>query len=231
MEAVIMIIMAMAALSFLLKLTCHGWPGRIALGLVAALFVIATCEAATEQSKTQIADWLNQPALMLDTSVLLTVDVAFQIGFCLLAAKAMAGTLCKRERVALAITLWVPGLLIFPVLFALLTELVFTLTGSDFQLIAWGLAVGVAIAAPLLASGLRWLIPEPDIRLEMLFMVNLIIAALGIVATVNGRTAATGTNSVEWSALAAVLALLALGMAGGLIYNRFVIRKKITRLQ
>ena len=35
-------------------------------------------------------------------------------------------------------------------------------------------------------------------------MVNMLIAALGVVATVNGRTAAAGTNQVEWGALGGV---------------------------
>ena len=60
----------------------------------------------------------------------------------------------------------------------------------------------------MVSYGLGLLIPEKEIRLELLFMINLLIAALGIVATVNGRTAATGTNHVEWTALAGVFAIL-----------------------
>ncbi len=58
-------------------------------------------------------------------------------------------------------------------------------------------------------SGLCWLVPEKEIRLELLFMVNMLIAALGVVATVNGRTAAAGTNQVEWGALGGVAAIIA----------------------
>ena len=218
-----MIIMALVIFSFVLKMTCHGWAGRIATCAVAALFVIATYGVAAGQSKTQIADWLMQPDLMLDTSVLLTVDVAFQTAFCILAAKRLSGPLDRTRRAMLAVCRWVPGLLIFPVLFAVLTELIFS--------IAWSLAAAVLIAAPLLAAGLRWLIPETEIRLELLFMVNMLIAALGVVATVNGRTAAAGTNEAHWSALGAVALLLLAGLAAGIVCDRFLTRKKISKIK
>ena len=131
----------------------------------------------------------------------------------------------------LGVCRWVPGLLIFPVLFAVLTELIFSMPGVGFATIAWSLAAAVLIAAPLLGAGLRWLIPETEIRLELLFMVNMLIAALGVVATVNGRTAAAGTNEAHWSALGAVALLLLAGLAAGIVCDRFLTRKKISKIK
>lgn len=226
-----MIIMLTVSFSFLLKLTCHGRPGRVALSALAALFVLLACDTATTQSKTQIADWLSQPDLMLDTSVWLTVDVAFQIAFCVLYAKKLAGPITRNERWMLAACKWFPGLLIFPVLFAMLTRLIFSMPGTDFDTIGRITAAALLIVTPLLARGLEQLLPEADIRLELMFMVNMLTAALGIVATVNGRTAAVGTNTVEWDALAAVAALVLAGAASGIFINRYVTAKKITKLK
>ena len=58
-----------------------------------------------------------------------------------------------------------------------------------------------------------------------MFLINLLTAALGIIATFNGRTAATGTNSVEWDALAGVFGLLLLGTITGIIINRYKLSK------
>lgn len=226
MEVVVMIIMAMVSFSYLLKLTCHGRTGRIVESALAAAALLLTYDLAASQSKTQIADWLSRAALMLDVSVLLTVDVAFQICFCVMAAKALTSTLSRREKLLLEICLWVPGILIFPTLFALLTELMFTFTGVDFALIAWISAGALLILLPLLAEGLKRLVPEADIRLEMIFMVNLIIAALGVIATVNGRTAAAGSSEIEWGALAAVLLILVGGLLSGLVAYRYSTYKK-----
>ncbi len=231
METVVIIIMAAVCFSFILKLTCHRTIGAIILSVVAGIAVLLAYEAAASQSKTQIADWLENPELMLDTSVWLIIDVAFQISFCILYAKRLYGSLSKKESALLAITLWFPGLLIFPVLFALLTELIFALPGVDFATIGWCAACAVVVAMPLMAYCLKWLLPEKDIRVELIFMVNLLIAALGIVATVNGRTAAVGTNSVEWGALAMVFAILLAGGIAGFLYNKRIITNKIKKLK
>jgi hypothetical protein len=39
----------------------------------------------------------------------------------------------------------------------------------------------------LLTWGVRWLVPEKELRLEVFFLSNALIAILGIIATVNGR--------------------------------------------
>lgn len=231
METVVMIIMLLVGVSFVLKLTCHGWAGIAVLSVLSAAFVGFTTGFASEQSKTQIADWLCRPELMLDTSVLLTVDVLIQIFFCVLMARKLAGTLGRKGNIALQAALWFPGLLIFPVLFSLLVEVVFALPGVDFSVIGWGTAACLLIVVPLASIGLKWLLPEVELRIELMFLINLLIAALGVVATVNGRTAATGTSSVEWGALAAVFGLLVAGSVAGIYYDRIITKKQISKLK
>lgn len=62
-------------------------------------------------------------------------------------------------------------------------------------------------------------------------MVNLLTAALGIVATVNGQTAAVGIDSVEWSALAGVVAIIVAGAVAGLFLNKYLTNKQISKLK
>ncbi|MDE5953829.1 MAG: hypothetical protein K2G72_04015, partial [Duncaniella sp.] len=179
-----------------------------------------------------ITDWLNAPDLMLDTSVLLTVDVFFQITFCVMMAKNIAGEpLSIVQRAIYAVALWFPGLLILPVLFALLVEIIFSFPGNDFSTLSWATATCLLIAAPSLSYLIRFLLPEKDLRLELMFVVNAITAILGIIATVNGRTAVKGTNSVEWDALAGFLLIIAAGTVAGILVNRRSIRKTISKLQ
>lgn len=231
METVVILIMVAVSFSFILKLTFHRFSGAIALALMASAFVFLTYDEATSQSKTQIADWLQNPSLMLDTSVWLTIDVAFQICFCTIAAKKMSGELSKKDNIAYQICLWIPGLLIFPVLFSALTQLIFALPGTDFAVIGWSTTAALFFAVPLTAYFVKWLLPETEIRLELMFMINLLIAALGIMATVNGRTAAAGTNNIDWYALCAMFGLLAVGCAVGIFSNRFIINRKINKIQ
>ena len=230
MEIVIIIIMSLVCFNFALKLTYHTPIASLATCAVAALFVGLTWEAAAEQSKAQITDWLNRPELMLDISVLLTVDVLFQVAFCVITAKKLAGeALTKAEKTISAVTLWFPGLLIFPVLFAILVEIIFSFPGVDFATLAWTAAATIFIGVPLVVLIIRKLLPEQDLRLELMFMINALIAILGVIATVNGRTAVKGTNSIEWDSLTGVLAILATGTIAGIIINRRKTLKLISK--
>lgn len=230
METVVMIIMLLVYFNFILKLTWHRTVGMAVLSVLLLLFAGFTYEAASTQSKAQIDLWLSQPDLMLDTSVILTVDVAFQIFFCVMMAIKLDGVLNRRQEIMFQISYWIPGLLLFPVLYSMLVELIFAMPGTDFAVIGWGCGAAVMVLSPALALGLRWLLPEKDLRLELMFLVNLLTAALGIIATVNGRTAAAGTNKVEWDSLAGILAILLTGAVAGVFVNKYLTARKLNKL-
>ena len=85
MQTVVVILMLLVCFNFMLKQT---YSKRWAVGvttLICALFVGNMWPYAIEQSKTQIADWLANPALMLDTSVILSIEVCIQMAFCMMA--------------------------------------------------------------------------------------------------------------------------------------------------
>lgn len=221
MEIVVTIIMLMVGFNFILKLTYHRLAGVLVTCAVATLFVLLVEGEATGQSKTRISDWLNRSELMLDTSVVLTVDVFFQVSFCIIVAKRLAGeTLTRTGRIILILTQWFPGLLIFLTLFAVLVEMIFSFPGVDFTTVTWSTAAAVLVGGPLLCYCVKLILPENDMRLELMFVVNAITAILGVIATVNGRTAVKGTNTVEWIPLAGVLLLLAAGAAIGYLINK-----------
>lgn len=218
MEIVITVIMLLVGLSLVLKLTClHLW-GRAAVYLALAMFVGMSLKYAISQSKTQIDIWINDPELMLDMAVLLTADVFLQICFCVLSAKRLADEyLSKTNIIFQAVTQWIPGILIFPVLLALLVEVIFAFPGISFPVIAWTLASAVFLIGVFMSGIFKWILPEKDLRLELIFMINALIALLGVIATVNGRTAVAGIDSVEWKTLAGVMAVLIAGAAAGYI--------------
>lgn len=218
METAIIFIMLAVCLSFTLKLTfMQQLPCLIEAGAVAAATILLT-DFAAEQSKTQIQEWIATPELMLDVAVLLTVDVALQIAFCISIA---SGGSSLKERVLRGILLYIPGVLIFPVMFSCLVELIFEFAGTDFFTVSYSLGAAILIGFPALAAGLKYLMPEKTVRLELVFYTNCIIALLGVIATVNGRTAATGTNEINFPALGAIAALCVAGaLFGSILYKR-----------
>lgn len=226
METVVLVMMTVVCFNYLLKQTWRK-PFFVALSaVVCALFVGLAWPWAIEQSKNQIAGWLADSALMLDMAVLLTLEVALQMTFCIVAAHIHTAGRVKPSVVWIYRLLrWFPGLLVFPVLFSLLVAAIFALPGISFPLTAWSLAATVAVAIPLGRWALKHLLPEKEIRLELLFLTNALIAILGIIATVNGRTAVAGITSVDWPSLGGVMAFVAAGLLLGMA--AFRIKQKL----
>ena len=141
METVVLVMMIVVCFNYLLKQTWRK-PLFVALStVVCALFVGLAWPWAIEQSKNQIADWLADSALMLDMAVLLTLEVALQMTFCVVAAHIHTAGRVKPSVVWIYRLLrWFPGLLVFPVLFSLLVAAIFALPGTSFPLTAWSLA-------------------------------------------------------------------------------------------
>lgn len=199
--------------------------------LVIALVLAATTGLswpyAIEQSRSQIRDWLANPSLMLDTSVVLTAEVIWQMCFCLLAAHLLyTGAVRPRTVRIYRLLRWMPGVLIFPVLFSGLVALIFALPGTAFATTAWALAGGILVLMPAAAWGLKWLLPEKELRLELLFLCNALVAIIGVIATVNGRTAVAGTDATDWSAFAGCIGLVTAGGLVGIAIRRRCMGKR-----
>lgn len=97
MESVVLVMMIVVCFNYLLKQTWRKAGYVAASAVVCALFVGLMWPYAIEQSKHRISGWLADPALMLDLAVLLTVEVALQIAFCITAARILSsGSLPQR---------------------------------------------------------------------------------------------------------------------------------------
>ena len=88
------------------------------------------------------------------------------------------------------------------------------------------MAGGVLLGIPLCTVLLRRLLPEKEIRLELLFLTHALTAILGIVATVNGRTAMDGTGDVDWKAFLGLSGLIVAGGFLGLLLYRYRLSKR-----
>ncbi len=218
METVVLVMMILVCFNYILKQTYRKKYAVTCSAAVCALFMGLMRPYAVEQSKSQIAGWLSDSALMLDVAVILTLEVAVQMAFCVLSAHIRTSGKVKPLTLwTYRILRWFPGVLVFPVLFSLLVSVLFALPGTSFRLVAWSAAGAVFVAIPLATYGIKRLLPEKEIRLEVLFLSNALIAILGVVATVNGRTAVAGIGEVDPAALAGVCGLAVLGLIGGII--------------
>lgn len=230
METVVLVMMILVCFNYVLKQTYRKFYSVLFSAAICALFVGLMWPYAIEQSKSQISLWLADSSLMLDIAVVLTLEVAIQMAFCILSAHITTSDKVKPITIwAYRILRWFPGVLIFPVLFSLLVSAIFALPGVAFSFVAWTVAAIVFVAIILGCRVVRWMLPEKEIRLEILFLANALIAILGIIATVNGRTAVAGMSEVNWCALGGIVVLLAAGLIVGAVAYRIKLKRIIKK--
>lgn len=226
MNTVVLVLMLLTAFNFLLKQTFWKMTAVCIIAAVCAVFAGWMWPYAIEQSKTQIANWLSNQPLMLDTSVLLSIEVCIQMAYAMLAVHVANDYPVKPRTIMMYRLLrWFPGLLIFPVIFSGLVYLIFAFPGTSFQTVAWSYAAFILAIIPIGRYLLLYLLPEKELRLELFFLTNALVAILGIVATVNGKTSAAGVSEIDWKAMAGVVIIAIIGGILGLI--RWNLRNRI----
>lgn len=232
METMIIVMMVLVCFNYIVKQTCRKRYLTTLSAIAAALFTGLMWPYAIEQSKSQISKWITDTTLMLNIAVVLTLEVLIQMAFCIMEAKMQDSGKAKTATILIYKMLrWFPGIMVYPVLFSILVSLIFSTPGVSFHLVAWCMALAVMTVIPSASWLIKWLMPEKEIRLEVLFLSNAILAVMGIIATVNGKTAVEGNNTIDWAALIGVIIMTLIGLAAGTIYYKMktnkLIKKKI----
>ncbi|MDR2121938.1 MAG: hypothetical protein LBP34_02320 [Flavobacteriaceae bacterium] len=176
--------MSFIVINCAIKLSFWKWWHTGIFGIICGIFVFLTYPYATQQSKTQITDFLTNEGIMQDTAVLVTVESAICFAFGFAALLELFG---KKKKKWIRLLFWYPGLLLFLVLFYGLTQTMFYFTGTDFSVIAYTFALISVIMFPLLSYLVKKLVPETELRLEIHFLVSLIVCVLGLMTTVDGK--------------------------------------------
>jgi hypothetical protein len=155
---------------------------------------------------------------MQDLAVLITIESAICFAFCFAALREMFGKKIKRQ---IQLLYWYPGLLIFPVLFYLLTQIIFAMPGTSFTTISYLLAGSVFVGLPALSYLAGYLYPEKELRLEVHFLVSLFVCITGLITTVNGNvTYAAVKGPLNIKAFILFFAFLAVAFLAGYLWDK-----------
>lgn len=181
METIIYILMLFITLNCVFKLSLWRWWQRAVYCVVLGAFVWWSQRYAILQSKTQIADYLQNSVALQNVAIIVTLESVFCFGI----------VACRlndvKSRWWARLLWWYPSLLMFPVMFYALTQTIFTAVGIDFNTTAIALAAATVILLPLLAEGARWLVPDDDGRVEMHLLLTCFVCVLGLLSTQNGK--------------------------------------------
>jgi hypothetical protein len=149
---------------------------------------------------------------MQDMAVFVTVESVLCLAFCFVSLKSING---EKNNKWFKVLNWYPGLLIFPVLFYILTQTIYAMPGTNFSIISYILAGVVFIAFPALSYFFRYLLPEKELRLEVYFLVSLFVCLIGLITTVN--------DTVVYARNETPLNIKALIISGGIFVVMFFI--------
>ncbi|MDR1810654.1 MAG: hypothetical protein LBR34_09695 [Prevotella sp.] len=219
MAYIIQILLIFILLGSLLKLSFWKFRQAALFGAICAGFIVWTCQWAVLQSKTQLADFFNHTEALQNAAVLITIESALCFAFCFAELRKIFGV--KREKWQNKLLYWYPGLLVFPVLFYLQTQLIFALPGTDFTLLSYLFAVLIFAALPLLSYLPKAFYREKELRLEVYFLVNLFICIIGLITTVNGNvTYLPAQTPLNINAIALSVAVFLLLFLAGIIWNK-----------
>lgn len=211
MEQVLQIIMLIILLGFIIRISLWHWTAVAAIALVYGLLALLMVPYAAAQSKTQLHELLQNPTLMLNISLWISIEAVLAIGYCFSAIHPNP----TRRPWVVALLQWYPSLIVLPILLYILTQAIFSLTGMAFSAIGHWVAISTALGIVGLALGIQALIPERTLRLEVLFMCWTLALLLGVVATVNGQPMVQGSTQLFILPMLAIVGLAALLIAFG----------------
>lgn len=227
MDIIITILILFILINTLLKLSFWKFRQVLIVSGLAGIFLYLVYPFAILQSQTEVKGFLQNSEILGNIAVLVTVESAVCICFCF---TALLKYIKGKESKWTSVLKWYPGLLIFPVLFYLLTQSFFVFTGVDFQFIAVVFSVVAVVLIPVLSYGIRFLIPEMDLRLEIHFLMSLFVAVLGLIATTNGKIVYVAeSEGIDFQKLIFTFVLFAVLFVGGFLLKRLqwrIFRKK-----
>lgn len=225
MELVIIMLMLFVALNCATKLSLWQWWQRFVFSALLAVFVMWSERYAVLQSKTQLADLLQDTVALQNMAVIVTVESAVNFGFCACwFDDAYTGGKNRWWQRALK---WFASLLMFPVMFYTLTQTIFAATGVDFGITSLAVAFAALIVLPLLAEAMKRLVPNNDERVELHVLLSCFVCILGLISTVTGKIVYRASDSpMDWPmvAVAAIVfvVLVVLGFIGSRLKWHFI---------
>ncbi|GET45370.1 hypothetical protein [Capnocytophaga felis] len=218
MEVLISILLAGIVLNTVLKISFWQAKYRLLFSVLVGLFVMYVYPIATEQSQTELKWWLEDTHILSTIAVIVTIESMLYIGFCFLSLKDLY---IPQKSKRFAMLKAYSGLLIFPMVFYVTAQSMFYFTGIDFFILAVLIALGVTLGIFIMSYFVRWLLPEKDIRLEMLFLASLLVTGLGLISTANGNIVYVPKNqSVNYKEHLFTFLLFIVVFAIGFVVNR-----------
>ena len=154
---------------------------KLALGVLCVASIGLFYPFAIETNKINIENLLMQQDRMMDMTLFFVIDLLLSIGFCRVIFAKINKQTIKKSTMLLA---YLPSLMLFPVIFYLQINLSFLFIGTSFLLSTVFYAVFIFLLIFGGAYFVGKLLPEVELRLELIIIFSVLLFALIICCTV-----------------------------------------------
>lgn len=244
MELIISVLMLFVVLNCATKLSLWNWWQRFAFSAVLAAFIWWSERYAVLQSKTQLADLLQNAEALQNMAVIVTIESAVNFGFCFwwfgeVNSEELRVKNSKPSQknfslftIHYSLLKWYPSLLIFPVMFYVLTQTMFMAVGVDFAVSSIAVAALTFVLLPLLAEGMKWFIADADGRVEIHVLLSCLVCVLGLATTVTSKMIYRANEApIDWQMVSLAIVIFVILFVAGFLGSKLKWRWKkfITR--
>lgn len=193
--------------------------------VLSGLFIFAMHNSAIEQSYDTFMRQLHNTALVTDFVVVLVIEAILGVLLAILMIRKHYGEPVKK---IFQHAVYLPGVIVFPALFYLMSIVYLNTTGFSFT----GIAIVLALAFPLVLLGIRFLvkklIPEFELRAELKFILHILQLLGGIILSIQYLKLPVN-NQLSSPALPAnnllIIIFMILGIIGlGILKHRLMLR-------
>ncbi|MDD2436950.1 MAG: hypothetical protein PHG27_02430 [Massilibacteroides sp.] len=177
MEYIVYTLLLLISLCLLLKVSFFPWWGILLVASVYSLFTLSIGEWATEQSKGIVSTYLGSRHMIQGISILILFEAIIMIAFCFDSVK---GNKLHKNILKLGLFLY-PGFLFALVIAFSVVHTFWTLTGINFRVITYSLALIVFLFVTGGTDLLRFWIKKQVLRLELLFICCFFIIIFSVI--------------------------------------------------
>ncbi|HAJ98411.1 MAG TPA: hypothetical protein DCM62_00140 [Bacteroidales bacterium] len=214
------LLMALIVIHFVFRQSMQRLGVNLACAVIAGLSLVLLQPAITAQSKTQLEGFLTNPEVLSTLTILVILECVLVAAWCF-AKQSKSG---KKPAVA-KILEWFPGVMAWPVLWYFLARAIFEFPGASFQNIALIVAAGVFIILATVPTLIRNILPENDLRKELLFMLSMLLIMLSAIAPVQGTPIFSTTQNPQLLSLLTFVTFASLLFGGGILLNKIKTRR------
>ncbi|WP_088656161.1 hypothetical protein [Geofilum rhodophaeum] len=212
MEHLIHLVMGLLLLLSVLRHSFSHFVTNLVIATLSALSLIAMQPVLLNLPKSQVNALLQGYEAMTNMALLVSVELILFMAWCFSAF--------KKIRYAKFLKTF-PGFMIFPVMWYLQAQSFYYFAGVKFELLTYGMALMAFVVMALAPRMVKWMIPEHELRRELIFITALLTLFLAAIAPAQDSPLFRHPQTTDWHSLLAFLIMaLVLGSIGFLLKKR-----------